>query len=62
MSRVKTSVTTRKRRKKVLKQAKGYWGRRSKLYKTAKEKVRIMTASRRVCYTGKDRKSRPGQG
>ncbi len=39
MSRVKNSVATRKRRKKYLKAAKGYYGRKSKLYKTAKEAV-----------------------
>ncbi len=53
MSRVKNSVTTRKRRKKVLKQAKGYWGRRSKLYKTAKE-----TVMRALRYSYRDRKAR----
>ncbi len=39
MSRVKNSVATRKRRKKILKAAKGYYGRKSKLFKTAKEAV-----------------------
>ncbi len=39
MSRVKNSVATRNRRKKILKAAKGYYGRKSKLYKTAKEAV-----------------------
>ncbi len=39
MPRAKSGVVTRRRRKKVLKAAKGYRGARSKLYKTAKESV-----------------------
>lgn len=39
MSRVKTSVASRKRRKKVLRQASGFRGGRSKLIRTAKEAV-----------------------
>jgi len=39
MPRVATSVASRKRKKKILKLAKGYRGGRSKLYKTAKESV-----------------------
>lgn len=39
MPRVKTGPTTRKRRKKWLKRAKGYWGAKSKLYKTARLQV-----------------------
>ena len=37
MARIKGAVTTRKRRKKILKLAKGYFGAKSKLFKTAKE-------------------------
>lgn len=37
--RVKGGVVTRKRRKKVLKQAKGYYGSKHKLFKTAKEQL-----------------------
>ena len=37
MARVHMQVARRKRRKKVLKRAEGFWGARSKLYKTAKE-------------------------
>ena len=37
MARVKGALATRKRRKKVLKLAKGYFGAKSKLFKTAKE-------------------------
>jgi len=39
MSRVKSAVASRQRRKKVLKAAKGYRGGRSKLYRTARESV-----------------------
>ena len=37
MARIKGAMMTRKRRKKVLKLAKGYFGGKSKLFKTAKE-------------------------
>lgn len=39
MPRVKNSVATRARRKKVLKQAKGYFGAKHLLFRTAKEQV-----------------------
>ena len=39
MTRVKNSVTTRARHKKVLKAAKGYFGSKHRLYKTAKEQL-----------------------
>lgn len=39
MARVKNSVTTKARHKKVLKQAKGYFGSKHRLYKTAKEQL-----------------------
>lgn len=39
MPRVKTGAYTRKRRKGWMKQAKGYWGGRSKLYRTARMAV-----------------------
>ena len=39
MARVKGAMATRKRRNKVLKLAKGYWGGKSRLFKTAKEAV-----------------------
>ena len=39
MARVKGAMMTRKRRKKTLKLAKGYFGAKSKLFKTAKEAV-----------------------
>ncbi len=45
MPRVKSSPSTRRRRKKWLKEAKGYWGRRSVLYRTAREAVMKAWAS-----------------
>ena len=39
MTRVKNSVVTKKRHKKVLKAAKGYFGSKHRLYKTAKEQL-----------------------
>jgi large subunit ribosomal protein L20 len=39
MARVKRGVVAKARHKKVLKKAKGYYGARSKLYKTAKQAV-----------------------
>ncbi|WP_456373616.1 50S ribosomal protein L20 [Thiolapillus sp.] len=39
MPRVKRGVTAHKRHKKVLKQAKGYYGARSKVYRVAKQAV-----------------------
>ncbi len=39
MSRVKNSVATRARRKRVLKLAKGYFGRKSTVYRTANQAV-----------------------
>lgn len=53
MTRVKGGVVTRRRHKKVLKQAKGYYGARSKLYKKAKE-----TLIRALRYAYRDRRQR----
>ena len=39
MPKAKNNVASRKRRKKVLKLAKGYWGSRSKVYTVAKHSV-----------------------
>ena len=39
MARVKGAMMTRKRRNKVLKMAKGYWGAKSKHYKMANQAV-----------------------
>ena len=55
MARVKGAMMTRKRRKKVLKLAKGYWGGKSKLFKTAKEAV---MKSGQYAYIGRKQKKR----
>jgi large subunit ribosomal protein L20 len=39
MPKAKNNVASRKRRRKVLKQAKGYWGRRGNVYTVAKNAV-----------------------
>jgi large subunit ribosomal protein L20 len=39
MPRAKNAVASRAKRKKILKRARGYYGGRSKLYRTAKESV-----------------------
>ena len=39
MARVKGALMTRKRRNKILKAAKGYWGAKSKHFKMAKQQV-----------------------
>ncbi len=39
MARIKGAVSTRKRRNKILKAAKGYWGAKSKHFKMAKQAV-----------------------
>ncbi|MDR1157140.1 MAG: 50S ribosomal protein L20 [Oscillospiraceae bacterium] len=39
MARIKGAVTTRRRRKKILKLAKGYWGAKSKNFRTANQAV-----------------------
>ena len=53
MPRVKRSVHARKKRRKVLEQAKGYWGLKSKTYKAAKEQV-----DRSLVYAYRDRKAK----
>lgn len=53
MSRVKRGVTARARHKKVLKAAKGYRGRRSKVFRVAKQAV--MKAGQ---YAYRDRRTR----
>ena len=40
MTRVKRSVNAQKKRRKVLAEASGYWGLKSKVYRRAKEQVR----------------------
>lgn len=51
MPRAKYSVPSRKRRKKILKMAKGFWGRKSKLYRVAKT-----TLLKALQYAYRDRK------
>lgn len=53
MPRVKRSVNARKKRRKVLEQAKGYRGTKSSSYKRAKEQV-----SRSLKYAYRDRRVR----
>ena len=55
MARVKGALATRKRRKKTLKLAKGYFGANSKLFKTAKEAV---MKSGNYAYIGRRQKKR----
>ena len=55
MARVKGALATRKRRKKTLKLAKGYFGAKSKLFKTAKEAV---MKSGQYAYSGRRQKKR----
>lgn len=55
MVRVKNGLTSRKRRKKVLKQAKGYFGSKSTLYRTAKQQV---TKSGQYAYRDRKNKKR----
>ncbi|MGI9533320.1 MAG: 50S ribosomal protein L20 [Thermodesulfobacteriota bacterium] len=51
--RVKKSVASRKRRKRILKLAKGYWGRRKNNLRRAKETLR-----RALAYAYRDRRQR----
>jgi len=56
MSRIKRGVQARRRHKKVLKQAKGYYGARSRVYRVAKQAV-IKAAQ----YAYRDRRQRRRQ-
>lgn len=56
MARVKRGVTAKARHKKVLKQAKGYYGARSRVYRVAKQAV-IKAAQ----YAFRDRRQRKRQ-
>ena len=55
MARIKGALMTRKRRNKVLKLAKGYYGSKSKLFKTAKQAV---MKSGNYAYIGRKQKKR----
>ena len=48
MARVKGAMMTRKRRNKILKMAKGYWGSKSKHFKMANQAVNIDAAPIRL--------------
>lgn len=55
MARISGAVTTRKRRKKILKLAKGYWGAKSKRFKMANQAV---MKSLTYAYIGRKHKKR----
>ena len=55
MARVKGALAPRKRRKKVLKLAKGYWGSKSRHFKMAKQAV---MKSGNYAYIGRKQKKR----
>ncbi|MDR8392535.1 50S ribosomal protein L20 [Aliifodinibius sp. S!AR15-10] len=53
MPRARNKVASRRRRRKILKQAKGYWGKRKNVYKFAKNAV-----EKGMLYQYRDRKVR----
>ena len=55
MARIKGAVNAHKKRRKIFKLAKGYWGAKSKQYRAASEQVR---RSRRYAYTGRKLRKR----
>ena len=55
MARIKGAIMTRKRRNKVLRLAKGYYGSKSTLFKTAKQAV---MKSSNYAYIGRKQKNR----
>ena len=55
MARIKGALNTKKRRNKVLKMAKGYYGSKSTLFKTAKQAV---MKSGNYAYIGRKQKKR----
>ena len=55
MARVKHAVSSQKRRRRMVHKAKGAWGRRSKLFRRAKE-----TVYRAMAFATRDRKARKG--
>lgn len=56
MPRAKNRVASRRRRKKILQQAKGYWGRRKNVYSVAKNAV-----DKALQYSYRDRRQRKRQ-
>ena len=55
MPRVTNSVARKKKHKKILKQAKGYYGARSRLYRTAKQAL-----EKGMLYNYRDRRRKKG--
>ncbi|MBQ8159782.1 MAG: 50S ribosomal protein L20 [Clostridia bacterium] len=55
MARIKRAVNAQKKRRKVMKLAKGYWGAKSKQYRAATEQVR---RSLRYAYIGRKLRKR----
>ena len=55
MARIKRAVNAHKKRRKIFKLAKGYWGAKSKQYRAASEPVR---RSLRYAYTGRKLRKR----
>ena len=53
--RIKRGVNAVKKRRKILKQAKGYWGAKSKLYRVARQAV---MKSQMYAYVGRKNKKR----
>lgn len=56
MPRARRVPATRKRKKKFLKRAKGFWGGRHRLYRTARE-----TVQRALAFATRDRKKKKRQ-
>ena len=56
MPRARNAPATRKRRKKVLKKAKGYWGNKSRLFRYAKDAV-----ERAEKYAYRDRRKKKSE-
>ena len=55
MSRVKRSVVSRRRHKRLLKQTKGFWGQRGNIFRRAKE---TLMRAMRFAYIGRRLKKR----
>ena len=55
MARIKRAVNAQKKRRKIMKLAKGFWGAKSKQYRAASEQV---ARSLRYAYTGRKLRKR----
>ncbi len=55
MARVKHAVSSQRRHRRMIKKAKGAWGKRSKIFRRAKE-----TVNRAMVFATRDRKARKG--